>query len=522
MADASISVTLNASDVERGLAALERKAVASQNRVAAHGEQLARRGSAFMGGQNAAYRVGLLSQQAQDITVSLQMGMSASRVIAQQGSQIASVFGPTGMVIGGVIAIGAAIYEWASGTLEAQKQAKEYAELLKEIARIQKTTKEDATSALLMRTERMEGKESAQDLKIKIEHEQKLADLEAKKRLAENAVWGAAQYSGKAPKKGKMEELRALRDAIAAENEKYEEQVALIEHIRELEQNARLNAAHEAYKRRTDELVARANELESKLANPSDEDRTKRMAERVAEINSGLKDLANKDPEKYLEAKNEMLALQVRLMEQGLGTQRRIDKNNRHAADLQKKAMEKEMTAQERLNKLAAEYDATIRKIIASSNEEEKAALRVRAAEVMNEVVGAKRAAGKQAQDERIEKLRRKIEEGKWPLAHLNEVAGDIISGAYTPQALALKRAQERGRERALMQAARMDVMGRWGGEYNKLSGVERQRLIKQELINARAADAAAKAAQAKLDGLKFADGEIQRLTDAIDKLLAK
>jgi len=93
-----------------------------------------RRGSAFGGGQNAAYRVGMVSQQAQDVAVSLQMGMSASRVIAQQGSQIASIFGPKGMVIGGVIAIGAAIAEWAMNTKAAEAAAEKYKKTLDDVA----------------------------------------------------------------------------------------------------------------------------------------------------------------------------------------------------------------------------------------------------------------------------------------------------------------------------------------------------------------------------------------------------
>jgi hypothetical protein len=80
----------------------------------------------------------MLSQQAQDVAVSLQMGMSASRVIAQQGSQIASIFGTKGMVIGGVIAIGAAIAEWAMNTKAAEKAAEEYKKVLDETAEIAK------------------------------------------------------------------------------------------------------------------------------------------------------------------------------------------------------------------------------------------------------------------------------------------------------------------------------------------------------------------------------------------------
>jgi hypothetical protein len=111
----------------------------------------ARRGSAFAGGQNAAYRVGMLSQQAQDVAVSLQMGMSASRVIAQQGSQIASIFGEKGMIIGGVIAIGAAMWEFASNTAAAEKKATELAERLKRIEGIQDGIRKNEISVAVSR-----------------------------------------------------------------------------------------------------------------------------------------------------------------------------------------------------------------------------------------------------------------------------------------------------------------------------------------------------------------------------------
>jgi len=117
-----VKVGFDDSGREAFLAGNERAFKKSSDRIAASELQV-RRGSAFSGGQNAAYRVGMISQQAQDVAVSLQMGMSASRVIAQQGSQIASIFGPKGMIIGGVIAIGAAIWEMASATEQAEKKA---------------------------------------------------------------------------------------------------------------------------------------------------------------------------------------------------------------------------------------------------------------------------------------------------------------------------------------------------------------------------------------------------------------
>lgn len=52
---------------------------------------------------------GQLGFQVQDIAVQLQSGTNALIVLGQQGSQIAGIFGPTGAIVGGLIAVGAAV-----------------------------------------------------------------------------------------------------------------------------------------------------------------------------------------------------------------------------------------------------------------------------------------------------------------------------------------------------------------------------------------------------------------------------
>jgi len=47
--------------------------------------------------------------QLQDVAVQVQMGTSAFTILGQQGSQLASAFGPTGVIVGAVLAVGAAI-----------------------------------------------------------------------------------------------------------------------------------------------------------------------------------------------------------------------------------------------------------------------------------------------------------------------------------------------------------------------------------------------------------------------------
>jgi len=70
-----------------------------------------------------------VSYQLQDVAVQAQMGTSAFTILAQQGPQLASVFGPGGAVAGAVIAFGAilagALYNSLTGTGEAMKALQE-------------------------------------------------------------------------------------------------------------------------------------------------------------------------------------------------------------------------------------------------------------------------------------------------------------------------------------------------------------------------------------------------------------
>lgn len=171
MPDANLIIGVTYDDKGRQalIASNERAFKQSSQRIAAN-EQQARRGSAFSGGQNAAYRTGMISQQAQDVAVSLQMGMSASRVIAQQGSQIASIFGPYGMVLGGIVAITAAIWEFSTGTEAAAKAAKELEDHHKSIRKIWVGSQQIAYSTQASRATRERGKYAGENVKLNADY----------------------------------------------------------------------------------------------------------------------------------------------------------------------------------------------------------------------------------------------------------------------------------------------------------------------------------------------------------------
>jgi len=77
---------------------------------------------------------GQLGHQVQDIAVQLQMGMNPLMVFGQQGSQIASIFGTGGALMGGLIAVAAVIAsQLAPALFEANKGMKELKDQLMDV-----------------------------------------------------------------------------------------------------------------------------------------------------------------------------------------------------------------------------------------------------------------------------------------------------------------------------------------------------------------------------------------------------
>lgn len=74
-----------------------------------------------------------LGWQLQDTAVQLQMGTSALVVFSQQGSQMASAFGPTGALIGALIAVGGALAGVAASAAEASSELEDLIEKEKEL-----------------------------------------------------------------------------------------------------------------------------------------------------------------------------------------------------------------------------------------------------------------------------------------------------------------------------------------------------------------------------------------------------
>ncbi len=109
--------------VKDGASAGFRNMQKEMNRTAKQGKVLNQQFRFMRGG------LGQVGHQVQDVAVQLQMGQNAMLVFGQQGSQIASLFGPGGAMFGAVIAIGAALSMSLApaffGATEAAKELKE-------------------------------------------------------------------------------------------------------------------------------------------------------------------------------------------------------------------------------------------------------------------------------------------------------------------------------------------------------------------------------------------------------------
>lgn len=455
------------------------------------------RGSLFAGGTNGAYRVGMFSQQIQDVAVSMQMGMSMSRVIAQQGSQIASIFGTGGMVLGGVVAIGAALVDVVMKTEKADRAWQAYGETAKKYgensAGFLKAAARDLDSAENLRNRRIYGEQEAEMMKMEMDHARRLEEI---KNTPGSRIMA--------------------RKAIEAENERYAEQIALVETLRA--QQEKLNA--DRHNKEWDNKVAQGQALAFALTNPTQEEQMKRLSEKLAQINEERKGIGGMEA---TEKENEALEIQNRLMEMGQSRQKEIDDNQKRAAELQQKAFEKELSGQQRLNKLSAEYLAIVKKIKIEQDPIKKSQMQLEAARVLMDAAAAKKQANqenkvaeKEKEEARKDAARKNLDNRLAPFEQINKLASDIEAGAYSPQARAAQRAQEHSHAAALRQAARSTARSMFGENWQKLNGMERDYQTKLLMHNAAVAGN-----RDKIEA-RFNKDDIDSLAAAIEKLLAK
>jgi len=97
-----------------------RNATVAIHQQRAAGSVLARSNRSLVNG------LGMASLQFQDIAVQASMGTNALRIMTMQGPQLASVFGPKGMIIGALVAVGGALFMMRDNTEKVSFEFKKF------------------------------------------------------------------------------------------------------------------------------------------------------------------------------------------------------------------------------------------------------------------------------------------------------------------------------------------------------------------------------------------------------------
>lgn len=173
---------------------------------------------------NLRHAAGQLGFQLQDIAVQAQMGTNAFVILGQQGSQIASIFGPTGAIVGGVLAVGAAIASvMVPSMMDGGDATEELSDKLKELSKTNELTINQQKFLKQVEAEETEEKKKKiAELEKEIAKQEKLA-----KSLDESArSYGRMAAASRARiESGSLEEMRKtvnrLRSEIDALNEDF-------------------------------------------------------------------------------------------------------------------------------------------------------------------------------------------------------------------------------------------------------------------------------------------------------------
>lgn len=474
-----------------------------------------RRGSAFSGGQNAAYRVGMISQQAQDVAISMQMGMSASRVIAQQGSQIASIFGQKGMVIGGVIAIGAAIAEWALNTKAAEAAAEKYKKTLDDVAKIRKDTQKTIGENQVSRTRLAAGDYAADEEAAAMKLAIKNKELNDKQKEINEAFNNAPQST---PEERRKAAYDRNKGTLAVDRAK--QTIAEEANLEKIAREKKMNDDANAY--------AAAANFEAELAQEKASFSSKasqREAENFADEYQFKKELADIDKSGLSEANKQI---------------KRNALENKYNAEGAAKDRQREIDDQAEIAKGALEGAEIQRKSNEDKLDIEKKAMDIRAKEAeygKQQTETQRRLLEYERQRYEISQKRRYglITEAQ-AAAELHAVnqqqATDMISRGMGPEAIANARgraerkaaeAAEKARKKSEDNLGLTGVHRGIGGEI--ISGIDPstgKRISGEELNRRRQIIAEARQPRADAALSMISPESIGQLTAAIEKLLAK
>lgn len=366
--------------------------------------------AAFQPGMNRGkFNVGLVSQQVQDIAVSAQMGMSPWTIMAQQGSQLAAIFGPTGMLVGGFAAVGGV-------ALTAGAHAKK------------------------MFDEVMQGAKGAHDAFGKIVDNAGLAQIEeafdkltaARKSLVDDAERGRTFMGFMGNVLGVLvggdsgAEQRGKR--IIAEGELYWDQVRARQKMLELSREE------------LDVAQARArgeNDVADELKRQAD------LRKRIGEINA--LSVSDNTKEKLIADARAMSEAEKQIAENNKknkneAAQRELKNLGERYAEAERSVAEAGMTPAQRLVELSRQRLALEEQIQHAASDKEKLELGIRREQVEAEIVRGQMALAKEGEqtakqrEQRIESMKKQLAEAQFELvpddAKLRNLEGKLRDAA--------------------------------------------------------------------------------------------
>lgn len=244
--DIQISASIDPSGVKAGTAQMRAEVKAFANgaemelkRIDKSAQRVFSKQTTGRGG-NFGFRAGQVAMQAQDVAVQLQGGAKAATIIAQQGSQIASFFGPGGMILGGVLAIGAATASWLMDT-EAEEKALE-----KINHRLEKMKAFNAAQESKIQDD----KDATKEAKIRATQGDKAADAAKRRMDFEKKMVQLAKDAAEADMSNANASVKAARERFEAEEELIRAKEAASR------QQARVQKEGDAINKRASEIMA--------------------------------------------------------------------------------------------------------------------------------------------------------------------------------------------------------------------------------------------------------------------------
>lgn len=216
----AINIVLNANSAEyiRKLAQAQEQTKKSTTQIVENYDKMGK--AATKSSKQSRMALQNLSYQVQDIAVQAQLGTNAFIILSQQGSQIASAFGPAGALVGGILAVGGAIVTTTMGINEQVKSIDELLEGYKQLSKEQQAVAERKVSNQL-------GELYEEQIELQIDLQRETKKLEAANKRLSGTGQGLLDNFFK-PSKGEIQSMEFAITSTTAALQTLEKQIDVI------------------------------------------------------------------------------------------------------------------------------------------------------------------------------------------------------------------------------------------------------------------------------------------------------